>query len=683
MEQGSSQDRAGTLGDFDDWGSRIGTLKDLYQRIRMVADEAAGLMEEDPRERRTIRLDSTGSVFDRETFRVLVLGEFSSGKSTLINAMLGKPLLPMKANPTTAFTTLLRWGETEQAELYRAMDRRGQATVVSTEKFQEEVALQFDARGATREPSFSLAVVSQPLELLRRSVEIVDTAGINEDAAREQVTLSFLEEVDAVMYVTDALRPFTLTETQNYLEQVYALGHRDVFYVVNRIDLIDEDERDDVMRRCRNEVAELEGSLNKQMHSEVHFVSARNALRARIAGDTAAVERSGIMALQSALEVFCLRDAARVKFVRLAEYLRQTAIRLRKHFQNQSGGLARTTQELREALDSSQTSREQLQQDVGRIRRIVESWVSDVEKDIQAKFADFLAEISETVPGWNVKGPGLLDRAGRVITSSGRDSVANRITDQYTSLLQRHMQVFCSVTLEEVVKEHQTQLLDRLTPLIREYETALEEMRGQLTGANEERQSDQLLYSLALSASRGGFGDIGFQDLPFRFRPGEVTALAAGIGAAGAGGLALAGTSGLIGLGFAVPPLGVALAVGAALGPVLGAVSLAVSSGKLRARVGHHIAEQLRESAGAIAKQYARSRGAELRDFWNGVADSLSERLREVIADIERSIDQSRLDEQEKQAKRDELYRYEQALTSVEAAIGEFLRPYVSEAARE
>jgi gas vesicle protein len=268
-----------------------------------------------------------------------------------------------------------------------------------------------------------------------------------------------------------------------------------------------------------------------------------------------------------------------------------------------------------------------------------------------------------------------------VITPGGRDAIANQIIDGYTSALQRRMQVFCSVDLEEAVNEHQTRLLERLSPLIREYESALEEMRARLTGVSEDHHADQLLYSLALSASRGGFGGTMPFYMPFRFRPGEVTALAAGIGAAGAGGLAMAGASGVLGLGITVPPVGIALAVGAALGPVLGAVSLAVSSGKLRAKVANHIAQQLKQSADHIAEQYVRNRVVDLRAVWNGVADSLSERLQEVITDIERSIDQSRLDEQEKQAKRDELYRYEQELTNIEVAIGEFLRPYVAEAA--
>src|SRR5450432_2915292 len=43
-------------------------------------------------------------------FRVLVVGEFKRGKSTLINALLGANLLPANVTPTTALLTLIKYG---------------------------------------------------------------------------------------------------------------------------------------------------------------------------------------------------------------------------------------------------------------------------------------------------------------------------------------------------------------------------------------------------------------------------------------------------------------------------------------------------------------------------------------------------------------------------------------------
>ena len=47
-----------------------------------------------------------------DRFTLLVLGEFKRGKSTVMNAMLGRDLLPRKAAPCTAILTSLRYGPT-------------------------------------------------------------------------------------------------------------------------------------------------------------------------------------------------------------------------------------------------------------------------------------------------------------------------------------------------------------------------------------------------------------------------------------------------------------------------------------------------------------------------------------------------------------------------------------------
>ena len=54
---------------------------------------------------------------DEERFSLVVLGEFNHGKSTFINALLGKPILPTGITPTTAVLSHLRHGSKLGAEL--------------------------------------------------------------------------------------------------------------------------------------------------------------------------------------------------------------------------------------------------------------------------------------------------------------------------------------------------------------------------------------------------------------------------------------------------------------------------------------------------------------------------------------------------------------------------------------
>lgn len=672
---------------FRGWSDNIGALRSYYQRLQQVAGEAAEVVAPPGGPAGVLELGINGAVFERETFRIMVLGEFSSGKSTLINALLGKRLLPTKANPATAFTTVLRWGATERAWLYRDADRRGGETAVTTEEFKREVSLQIDAHGAPRAPSFALAVVEQPLELLRRSVEIVDSAGINESPDRELVTLRYLEEVDAVVFVTDAGRPFTLHETENYLERVKKLGHRDIFFVVNQFDRIEPEERAEVMSRCRNAVAEFSGDTGSPAAPNVYFVSALQALRSRLDGDEEGLRASGIGRLESALELFCMRDAARVKFVRLAEFLRHNAVNLRVRLHDEGAILMKSTAELRELLERSQATQDQLRTSADAIRDIVAGRILDIENELQLRFAGFLTETSGGIAEWHVtSGPGRFTRAVRSFTKGGRVAARHALMDAYTAQLQERMQVFCTQTLDQLIEQRQTDLLRQLEPLIRAHADLLDKLRAELTGARSVRDQNHLLYTLAIAAGKGNgrSGPRYRDDVPLMYRPSSLFAIGAGTGAAVLGGTAAAATAGVITLGLTLPPVGIAIAIGAAIGPLMASGgAFLFADGKLQARAAQEFSDHVKESATLAARQYADSRAADLRAVWGGISETLHTQLQDLIGIVQRNIDESRHDEQSKAGLRDQLYTHEQRITEIEQLIGGFLQPFVAEAERE
>ncbi|HCG02858.1 MAG TPA: hypothetical protein DEV93_20230, partial [Chloroflexi bacterium] len=51
-------------------------------------------------------------------FKIIVLGEFKTGKSTLLNGMLGGKKLPAKATPATAIITVLVHGDSDQVAIH-------------------------------------------------------------------------------------------------------------------------------------------------------------------------------------------------------------------------------------------------------------------------------------------------------------------------------------------------------------------------------------------------------------------------------------------------------------------------------------------------------------------------------------------------------------------------------------
>ena len=138
-----------------------------------------------------------------ELFLLVIVGEFNSGKSAFINALLGQRFLAEGVTPTTAQIHLLKYGET--------------AGEARTER--------------------DLQVVNYPVEWLR-DINIVDTPGTNAVIRRHQeITEEFVPRADLVLFVTSADRPFSESE-RAFIERIREWGKKVVF-VVNKIDILE------------------------------------------------------------------------------------------------------------------------------------------------------------------------------------------------------------------------------------------------------------------------------------------------------------------------------------------------------------------------------------------------------------------------------------------------------------
>ncbi|HEU4524903.1 MAG TPA: dynamin family protein [Gemmatimonadales bacterium] len=194
-------------------------------------------------------------------FLLVIAGEFNSGKSSFINALLGERVLPEGVTPTTDRINLLRHGPavTEHALEAYLLER------------------------------------THPAELLRE-LSVVDTPGTNAVIRRhEELTRDFVPRADLVLFVTSADRPFSESERE-FLERIREWGKKIVF-IVNKIDILaGETDRTEVLAYVRENAAALLGET-----PHVFPVSARLAVQARASGDDALWEQSGFDAVEEYL----------------------------------------------------------------------------------------------------------------------------------------------------------------------------------------------------------------------------------------------------------------------------------------------------------------------------------------------------------------------------------------------
>ncbi len=175
-----------------------------------------------------------------ELFLLVVAGEFNSGKSSFINALIGEPVLREGVTPTTDRINILKYG-VEPAEHPR-------------DEFVVEILY--------------------PADVLRE-INVVDTPGTNAVIRRhEELTRDFIPRSDLVLFVTSADRPFTESE-RTFLQQIREWGKK-IVLVVNKVDILQAAEAEQVVAFVRENAAPLLGRA-----PEVFPLSARLAQHAK------------------------------------------------------------------------------------------------------------------------------------------------------------------------------------------------------------------------------------------------------------------------------------------------------------------------------------------------------------------------------------------------------------------
>ena len=243
-----------------------------------------------------------------DRFNLAMVGQFSRGKSSLMNALLGAEKLPTGILPLTSVITTVAYGESERVLLQREGWTFPQE--IRLAELPEYVTQQGNPGN---EKKVTLAEIQLPHEMLRLGVHFIDTPGIaSAIRANTRTTRQFLPEIDAAVLVTSFESPFAETEL-NFLKDVRAYVQT-IFIVVNKQDLLPAIERAHVVEAISRE---LRAAFDCDF--PVFPMSARDALHAKESSARSDLETSGLPPLEAALTAFIRKDKARALLFRTAD----------------------------------------------------------------------------------------------------------------------------------------------------------------------------------------------------------------------------------------------------------------------------------------------------------------------------------------------------------------------------
>ncbi len=229
-------------------------------------------------------------------FTIVVLGEFKRGKSTFVNALLGREILPTDVLPETATINAIMYSPepTLSVVMRDGTEERG------------EVSAQFLKKYSAKNPqaiteNVKYIKIGYPAEILKRNVVIVDTPGVSDiNEQRCEVTYRFLPKANAILFLLDANSPLKKTEKDFIDQHLLPIGIDHILFLANKYDDVDEEEDGDLIGDLNIRLREaFKMDTDEAELSEINLfpVSALMAMQGIAQGDEALQEESGIPAV--------------------------------------------------------------------------------------------------------------------------------------------------------------------------------------------------------------------------------------------------------------------------------------------------------------------------------------------------------------------------------------------------
>lgn len=274
-----------------------------------------------------------------------LIGEFSAGKTSLINALTDSKVLEIASRPTTATLYQIFFGSTENKAV--ALTAEGESVELQLDSMKNEELLKY--------PTVNLFDTSTKVP---KDIIFVDTPGLSSpDPKHREVLISILPRVDAILLTVDANQPITRSLLAFVKEM--RLAEKPIYLILNKTDT-----------KSTGELQDLKAGIARDIDLPIDSIVCTSASTGGV---------SELQQLLSKIQAEKTQIIAKVDALRTKELIGELRSFIAEILRSSS-----SPQELKEAVRAQERELERLQSNIRQLMERVEEKLSDKVDETQS-----------------------------------------------------------------------------------------------------------------------------------------------------------------------------------------------------------------------------------------------------------------------------------------------------------
>ncbi|MDD3054614.1 MAG: dynamin family protein [Aliarcobacter sp.] len=323
--------------------------KSSFKELKATIEELISQLQVDiTNEEISKEIKTTKNYLNTQKFSIGITGVMNAGKSTMLNALMGREILGSAVVPETANLTIVKHNPTDNAKVYYWNTQEWDRILKSAEQLESmrdfvnetnkifgddlknyiRPTSRFDEIDINDLSSYTSAATSgkkcnlvkyvelgSKLDFLSDGIEIVDTPGLDDPVIqREEITKEYISQCDMMLHLMNVSQSATLKDVEFIIDAVLYQNISKLLIVITRADTVSKEQLDEVIKYTKSSIERQLKAQNKDSQLDyilktIKFIpiSGRMALLHRTGREKEAIdagytlEQTGILEIEQYL----------------------------------------------------------------------------------------------------------------------------------------------------------------------------------------------------------------------------------------------------------------------------------------------------------------------------------------------------------------------------------------------